>query len=298
MAEHGMVRDAVILAGGLGTRMLPASLYSPKEALPLIDTPILNHLVWEAEKAGVTRVHLVLSERKREILDGFLGGEPINFDGVRSDLPRDSLRLGTKGIEVIPHIQVAAGGVADAISVTNDHVNGPFLVLLGDMLVMEDNFAPSKSGPDYASNASRKLVIAHQNNGLPCVGVCRVEKDEVSNYGVVEVLDRMVSSITEKPSPDDAKSDMVLCGRYIFPENTSSILEKFPLSEFGEMQSIYVLNYLIENVGINAVNLEQMRMYDSGDPMSWLKSQIDHGLRREDTSSELYEWLIDRLARI
>ena len=64
------------------------------------------------------------------------------------------------------------------------------------------------------------------------------------------------------------------------------------------MQSIYVLNYLIENVGINAVNLEQMRMYDSGDPMSWLKSQIDHGLRREDTSSELYEWLIDRLARI
>ena len=182
MGDHDMVRDAVILAGGLGTRMLPASLYSPKEALPLIDTPILNHLVWEAERAGVTRVHLVLSERKREILDGFLGDEPINFDGIRADLPRDSLRLGTNGIEVVPHIQIGAGGVADAISVTISHTNGPFLVLLGDMLVMEDNFEPNKSGPDYASNASRKLVSAHQNNGLPCVEYVGLRKTKVSNY--------------------------------------------------------------------------------------------------------------------
>ena len=45
-----MVSEAVILAGGLGTRMLPASLYSAKEALPLIDTPILNHLIWEEKR--------------------------------------------------------------------------------------------------------------------------------------------------------------------------------------------------------------------------------------------------------
>ena len=63
----GEIRDAIILAGGLGTRMLPASLYTAKEALPLIDTPILNHLVWEATKAGATRIHLVLSERKKAI---------------------------------------------------------------------------------------------------------------------------------------------------------------------------------------------------------------------------------------
>ena len=66
------VRDAVILAGGSGTRMLPASLYTPKETLPLLDTPILNHLIWEAARAGVSRVHLVLSKRKFEILKEFL----------------------------------------------------------------------------------------------------------------------------------------------------------------------------------------------------------------------------------
>ena len=85
---HGV--RAVILAGGLGTRMLPASLYSAKEALPLIDTPILNHLVWECAKAGVKRVHIVLSQRKMDLLDGFLRGERFGYDGVRPDLPRDS----------------------------------------------------------------------------------------------------------------------------------------------------------------------------------------------------------------
>jgi UTP--glucose-1-phosphate uridylyltransferase len=294
----GMIRDAIILAGGLGTRMLPASLYSPKEALPLIDTPILNHLVWEAERAGATRVHLVLSKRKREILDDFLEGKSINFDGVRTDLPRDSLRLGTGGIEVIPHVQIEAGGVADAISVAINHVDGPFLVLLGDMLLMEGNFGPSESGPNYASEASKKLVSAYQENGLPCVGVCRVGEDEVSNYGVVEISEDMVVGITEKPSRQEAKSDFVLCGRYIFPENTSSILEGFPLSEFGEMQSIYLLNHLIDNGGLNAVSLEGMEMYDSGDPISWLKAQIDHALRRVDVSSDILVWLNERLSRI
>lgn len=293
-----MVRDAIILAGGLGTRMLPASLYSPKEALPLIDTPLLNHLVWEAGKAGATRIHIVLSERKRDLLDGFLGGESFHGDGIRADLPRDSLSLGTADIEIVPHIQIGAGGVADAISVAIDHVEGAFLVLLGDMLVIENHFGPKKSGLDHASEASKRLVSVFEETGLPCVGVCPVDKDEVSNYGVVEISDGMVVDIAEKPSQSQARSNLVLCGRYIFPENTSKILAGFPLSEFGEMQSIFLLNHLIENGGLNAVNLEEMEMYDSGDPISWLKAQIDHGLRRDDISSELYEWLTDRLSRI
>ena len=61
MAE---VENAIILAGGLGTRMLPASMYMPKETLPLLDTPILNHLIWEAAKTGVSRIHLVISHEK------------------------------------------------------------------------------------------------------------------------------------------------------------------------------------------------------------------------------------------
>ena len=76
------VDDAIILAGGNGTRMLPASLYMPKETMPLVDTPILNHLIWEAARAGVKRIHLVLSQRKKEILDRFIGNEDVFDRGV------------------------------------------------------------------------------------------------------------------------------------------------------------------------------------------------------------------------
>ena len=119
------VEDAVILAGGSGTRMLPASLFMPKETMPLVDTPLINHLIWEAAKAGVSRVHLVLSRRKYGILRDFIDNEEVHEDSIRTDLPRDSLRLGLEGLSVIPHIQTSPGGVGDAIRLLLIHWMGP-----------------------------------------------------------------------------------------------------------------------------------------------------------------------------
>ena len=286
------VKDAVILAGGNGTRMLPASLYIPKETMPLVDTPLINHLIWEAAKAGVSRVHLVLSKRKYEILRDFIDNEEVHSDSIRTDLPRDSLRLGLEELSIIPHIQSTPGGVGDAISTAIDSLDGPFLVLLGDMLLM-DRQARS-TPPKHASSAS-PMSDSFSRTGLPVVGVCPVEMEEISNYGVVEISDDMVSRIVEKPDLDSAPSEYILCGRYIFPTNTKDILEMYPVSKFGEMQSIEILNHLIENVGLRAVKFEDIKMYDSGNPLSWLKSQIDHALQREDFGNSLTRWIEERL---
>ena len=289
------VEDAVILAGGTGTRMLPASLFIPKETMPLVDTPIINHLIWEVAKSGVSRVHIVLSKRKHDILTDFIFDEELHGDEIRPDLPRESLRLGLEGLEIIPHIQKKPGGVADAISTAIESVEGPFLVLLGDMLLLEEHLSPLHSGPNYASNASSELVTMFSRTGLPVVGVSPVGREEISNYGVVEISDEKVKSIVEKPDIESAPSEYVLCGRYIFPENTEEILEMYPLSEFGELQSIEVLNHLIENGGLNAVKLDHFSMYDSGNPLSWLKSQIDHALQREDLGDALKTWMQERI---
>ena len=291
------VVDAVILAGGSGTRMLPASLFVPKETMPLVDTPIINHLIWEVAKAGVSRVHLVLSKRKYEILSDFFNDQGLLGDEVRPDLPMESLRLGLDGVEIIPHIQKSPGGVADAISTAIEFVEGPFLVLLGDMLLMEEHFGPLHSGPSYASSASSELVSMFTRSGLPAVGVCPVGREEISNYGVVEISDEKVRSIMEKPDIDSAPSEYVLCGRYIFPKNTGEILEMYPLSEFGELQSIEILNHLIENGGLQAVRLDHFSMYDSGNPLSWLKSQIDHALQRRDLGDSLKAWMEERIGQ-
>jgi UTP--glucose-1-phosphate uridylyltransferase len=291
----GGVDDAIILAGGKGTRMLPANLYMPKETMPLVDTPILNHLIWEAARAGVKRVHLVLSQSKKSILNQFIVNGSIHGEEVRPDLPRESLSLGTDGVEIVPHLQLNADGVADAISAALADIDGPFLVILGDMLMLEEHLSPMFSGPESGSSASEKLVSNFEEEGRPCVGVFPVNMSEVSNYGVVELIENVVVAIEEKPLESEASSNYVLCGRYLFPEGTQDILEKYPVSEFGELQSIFFMRHLIENQGLNAVKFENMCMYDSGNPLIWLKSQIDHALRREDLGNDLAEWFTERL---
>jgi len=289
------VDDAIILAGGNGTRMLPASLYMPKETMPLVDTPILNHLIWEATRAGVKRIHLVLSPHKKDILERFIVNGAIHGEDVRPDLPRDSLSLKSDGVEIIPHLQLSAGGVADAISVALDEISGPFLVILGDMLILEEHLSPIFSGPDKGSSASKKLVSRFKEEGKPCVGVFPVEMSEVSNYGVANLKGDTVVEIVEKPLESEAPSNYVLCGRYLFPSETKDILEGYPVSEFGELQSIFLMRDLIGNRGLDAVKFDNMSMYDSGDPIIWLKSQIDHALRREDIGNDLSEWLNERM---
>ena len=290
------VEDAIILAGGLGTRMLPASMYMPKETMPLVDTPLLNHLIWEAAKAGVSRIHLVISPEKFNILENFLIDDELFDDNVRADLPREVLRLGVEGVEIVPQIQNSPGGVADAISIALSDIGGPFLVLLGD-IIMHGKITPSRlPSPTEASTASKELVNRFHDDGVPCVGVCRVGDDDLNKYGVVEFSGDSIVNIVEKPSVEEAPSGYVLCGRYLLPENTGEILELFPKSEFGELQSIYLLNYLIGKNNLNAVKLDDWRMYDSGDPLTWLKSQIDYALRRVDISENLERWISERIS--
>ena len=289
------VRDAIILAGGMGTRMLPASLYAPKEALPLVDTPIINHLIWEAAKAGVERVHLVLSERKRDFLEQFLDNGSIHSDEVRVDLPREALALGIEEVQIVPHVQTTAGGVADAISVAIDQIDGPFLVILGDMVIIDRHVNPKQSGVECASEASLKLVKMFESSGKPCVGIFPVESEHVCKYGVVGLSEDRVVDIVEKPDVSRAPSNYVLCGRYVLPGNTAEILDNYPISQFGELQSIHLLNHLIERGGLMSVKLDGMKMYDSGEPIEWLKSQIDHALRRDDVGGELELWIKQRM---
>jgi len=290
------VKDAIILAGGMGTRMLPASLYMPKETMPLVDTPILNHLIWEASKAGVERIHLVLSERKKKILDTYLESGRIFDSDIRTDLPSEALELGHSQVEIIGHIQSEAGGVGDAIAVPLHSIEGPFLVLLGDNLLIKNHIGILESGVDSASEASLDLVNKYRETGRSVVGVNSVPEKDLTKYGVVEFSGNdTVRRIVEKPELENTPSNYVLSGRYVLPSNSHELIKLFPLSKYGELQSIALLNHLAENEGLDYVKFDNYKLYDSGNPISWLKSQIDHSLLREDIGEEIREWLNDRL---
>ena len=293
------IADAIILAGGRGTRMLPGSSYAPKEIMPLIDTPIINHLIWEASKAGVERIHVVISPKKRDIMvKNFHNNDAALDSKIRPDLPRIALNPLPKRVKIIFHEQVIPGGVGDAILAAIRDIEGPFLVLLGDNLLIKNHLSPKHSGPDGASDASKRLVEYYKNTGKPCAGILKVDEKQVNKYGIVKLEDDLIKEIIEKPDINDAPSNFILCGRYILPSNSEELLQLFPASKYGELQSIVFFEHLIKQDGFGSVDLSEFVLYDSGDPMDWLKSQIDHALRRADLHLDFSDWITKRMLNI
>lgn len=282
------VEDAVLVAGGMGSRMLPASAAIAKEALPLVDIPALSHLAREAVAAGAKRIHIITSPKKD--LSRLLKDNSWLHD-TRPDLSAELLSP-FNDVEVLVHVQEVPKGFGDALSCALHAIDGPFMVLLGDNILLDSFNSTSNYIP---SSASKKLVEAYLRTGLPCVGLAAVNDPE--NYGVVSMDGELVKDIIEKPVREDAPSNLVLCGRYVFTSDTSKLLSMYDYEQYGELQSIAIQQHWMQNEGLVGVELKGFQWYDSGAPLPWLKGQIDYALRRGDMNNELRSWLNDRLQR-
>jgi len=283
-----VVRDALLVAGGLGTRMLPTSASVPKEALPLVDVPALIHLAREAVEAGATRLHIISSPRKD--MKALLGDHAWLQD-KRPDLDPQLLSP-FADVEVFVHIQHEPLGLGNAIECALDEIDGPFLVLLGDNILLDQHTSPNAFSP---SKASKILVENFGKNGLPCVGLLAVQPEEVSNYGVVRQEGARILEICEKPLPENAPSNLVMCGRYLFTSDTKELLQHYDVEAYGELQSIAIQQHWMKNDGLIGVELTNFQWYDSGKPLPWLQAQVDHALRRRDLSTSFRAWLQERL---
>ncbi len=284
-----VVKDAVIVAAGLGSRMLPTTAYVPKESLPLVDIPAFIHLIREAIAAEVTNIHIITSSKKD--FSSFLTSKQ-EYHLLRPEISK-SLYESDKSVKFFIHTQAEPLGLGHAILQSLDDVNGPYLVLLGDNIITNkfssiNNFEPS--------DASRKLVSTFEQTGLPCAAIYSVADNEVSNYGVVELIGERISQVIEKPTPNQAPSNKVLCGRYLFTEDSKALLrQEYSVAKYGEFQTIELQKHWMANSGYIGVDLSDYQWYDSGNPIAWLKAQIDYGLRNQDYSADLKAWLKDRL---
>jgi len=284
----GKVRDAVIVAAGLGTRMLPTSAYIPKELLPLVDVPVLHHLILEAKAAGCDRIHIITSPTK-------------DFTPLQENLTKtypmytkeQSLLHPLEGVEVFYHTQYEQKGLGHAIMMARDGIQGPFLVLLGDNVLTSNHAALHEFIP---SGVSKQLVELYEEHMQPCAAIYDVGIDRVGNYGIVSLNDDLITSIVEKPNQEDAPSTFALCGRYIYGEDTFELLDQYSVEAYGEMQSIELLCHWMRADTLRAVHLPNtVAWYDSGLPLEWLKSQIDHALKRPEYAQSLRTWLQERM---
>jgi UTP--glucose-1-phosphate uridylyltransferase len=288
-----MIRKAVIPAAGFGTRFLPATKSQPKEMLPIVDTPTIQYVVEEAVASGITDILMIIGKGKRVIEEHF----DRNWE-----LEAELLAKGkTEELEAIRRIsnlanvhfiwQKELNGLGDAISYARYHVGTePFAVLLGDTLI-ED-----RSG----KTATRKLIDVFERYQESAVILEEVPRDKVSRYGIISgdrIKDDiyLISDFVEKPSPEEAPSNLAIAGRYVFTPEIFDYIAKTQPGKNGEIQVTDSMRMMVRDRAMYGVRFNGTR-YDIGNKLDFLKTNIAFGLRNESLREPLLDFMRESIA--
>ncbi len=286
------VRKAVIPAAGMGTRFLPATKAVPKEMLPLVDKPTIQYVVEEAVSVGITDILIVTGRGKRDIEDHFdrsvelealleRSGKQEELDQMRSICDLADIHYIRQGEPL---------GLGHAVGMAREHVGDePFAVLLGDDLMHP------KSG------ILAGMIGAHERTGASVLALKKVVGREVSLYGCVAARpagDNLVdvSDIIEKPSPDEAPSDLGVMGRYVLtPRIFDSIAATKP-GRGGEIQLTDAIKGLLPDEKVYGYTFSEGR-FDAGNKIDFLKATVEFALERDDLGADLMAFLREVVRR-
>lgn len=273
------IRKAIIPVAGLGTRFLPATKAQPKEMLTLVDKPVIQHIVEEAVQAGIEQIIFVTSHNKRPIEDHF----DSNFE--LEHLLRS--RGKTKELEAVTRLTGLASfayvrqnepkGDGHAILLTKDLIGDePVAVLYGDDVV--DSEVPCIG----------QLIKVFERYGDPVIAVQQMPKSEISQYGVISgrrISERTweVDDLVEKPTAEEAPSDMAIIGKYVITPEVFAALENAKPSVGGEIRLIDAFRAISQSRSIYAHQFEGRR-YDCGNKLQFLVAQVDYGLKHPETN--------------
>ncbi|GMG95604.1 UTP--glucose-1-phosphate uridylyltransferase GalU [Tepidimicrobium xylanilyticum] len=281
------IKKAVIPAAGLGTRFLPATKAQPKEMLPIVDKPAIQYIVEEAVQSGIEDILIITGRNKRAIEDHFDKSVELELT-LEEKEDRELLDL-VRNISSLANIhyirQKEPKGLGHAIYCAKTFINNePFAVLLGDDIV------DSKTKP-----CLQQLIDIYNEYGASIIGVQEVPKADVSKYGIVSgkmVDERLykVNNLVEKPSIEDAPSNIAILGRYIIEPEIFEILEHTKPGAGGEIQLTDALKELSTKQDVYAYIFEGRR-HDIGNKLGFLQATVEFALKREDLKDEFISFL-------
>ena len=280
------VRKAVIPAAGLGTRFLPATKATPKEMLPIVDTPTIQYIIEEAVNSGIEDILIVTGRKKRCIEDHFDKAYELETELEKSG-KTDFLKV-VQDISNMANIcyvrQQEAKGLGHAIYCAKTFVGDePFAVLLGDDVVAAEK------------PCLKQLVEMYDKYQATILGVQTVSPDDISKYGAVAatpVGERIhkVSGLVEKPKKEEAPSNMAILGRYIITPKIFDCIENTGKGAGGEIQLTDALRLLSTFEDMYAYDFVGRR-YDVGNRMGFLEATVEFALSRDDLKDEFMSYL-------
>jgi UTP--glucose-1-phosphate uridylyltransferase len=292
-ATQDAVTKAVIPAAGLGTRFLPATKATPKEILPIIDTPTIQYIVEEAVSVGLRDVLMITGRGKRSIEDYFDHNQELE-EALEAKGDQAGLALVRASTELADMYYVRQGaprGLGHAVLCAAEHVgNAPFAILLGDDMI------------DRRDPLLRRMIDVRKRHGGSIVALMEVEPSQVSQYGCAAIKPTdeddvvAVTDLVEKPDPAQAPSNWIIIGRYVCDPAVFDVLRQTPPGRGGEIQLTDALRTLALDDrragggGVHGV-LFRGRRYDTGNKLDYLRTQIQFACEREDIAPEFVPWL-------
>ena len=281
------IRKAVFPVAGLGTRFLPATKALPKEMLPIVDKPLIQYAVEEAQEAGIEEFIFVTGRAKSAIEDHF--DHSIELEHVLIERGKvESLHSVTDWMPAPGHIsytrQQEPLGLGHAVWCARNFVTDePFAVLLADDLIL------GKPG------CLKQMVEAYRKIGGSLLAIDEVPAEQTDKYGILDVNSDQggllrVRGVVEKPAPADAPSQLAIIGRYILDPLVLTVLEH---QERGAGNEIQLTDAIAKTIGVLPVNgfRFQGRRFDCGSKVGYLQANIAFALERDDMSDRVRKML-------
>jgi len=277
------VKKAVIPVAGMGTRFLPITKAVPKELLPIGTTPTLQIVIEEAAASGIEEIVLVTSPDKAEIADYFRTDsaydkklKTLGKEGLLEDLYSLLSR-----VKVTSAPQEKPKGLGHAILCAKDAVGDePFIIILPDVLI--ESKVP----------CCKQLIEAFETSGCAVNATEHTPRHQIHLYGIYDIgrsegSFHYARAVVEKPSAEDAPSDLSVVGRYLFPAEVFKVLEETPPGKNGEIQLADAMNTLAKAGKMVAFEYKG-RQFDTGDPVGFLQANVYYGYHRHKEDMEKF----------
>jgi len=278
------IRKAVFPVAGLGTRFLPATKAMPKEMLPVVDRPLIQHVVDEAREAGIEHFIFVTGRNKGVIEDHFDRQFELEHTLTerqrRADLEALARDLPGPGSASFTRQQLPLG-LGHAVWCARELVgHEPFALLLPDVLVQHERgclaqMIDAAKGLDDNANIIAVEEVAPER--VHMYGVVGVGKNVGKNGGKLFSVTQMV----EKPARDKAPSNLIITGRYILQPDIFDILASQTRGTGGEIQLTDAMIELAKREPFYGLQFEG-RSFDCGSKVGFLAANVSYALARPD----------------
>lgn len=287
------IKKAIIAAAGYGTRFLPATKNQPKEMLPIVDKPIIHHLVEEAVDSGIEDIIIVTRAGQMPMEDHF----DSNYE-LENELKEAGKLKRLKKVEGIPEMANFA--------YVRQHKGYPYgnatPLLCAAPLIDDDEAFVYMFGDDLTLSkkpVTKQLIEVYEKEDPTAVlGVQEVPDEEVERYGTVKYKNEKknfeIEAGYEKLPAEEAPSNMALFGRFVFSYDIIKQAKKTPTGKDGELWAMDIINNLAQKGKKVIAQPIEGEWHTTGDPLRYLKTSVEFALMREDIGPEFRKYLENR----